>query len=810
MPQKPTSTLPSKSRAPADYDYPVHSSASSRSRYQHPHEQLDGRQQVVVGVGGSTRTRSRSGKSSGFFGGGLGISRRIGKGPGIWAEFESSEEDSGTGGAQQVRRRTRSRIKLGEDDYDIEGLKKEKKRRRRGKGSDDDSGVEASVEITVTPRGKKVLIDGSEEEVGPKSKGVQLSKERRKKVQVVNNLDSEEDRIITPARRIAKNPEGTDRHSGKGRKRVGSNNEAVKDVLPVTKRGKVVHSWQDDENRQDQRQNDLDCGAANQNDLLYDPVLSSQERTSQRKRRRVTMGRGKQENEVEGKTQALQLDTSEDSDTPLVFTQRRRRKKTLPDTVVKIDTDGDDDEDDPPVAAVSRRRGQLSKSTRSSGHPDVDIPYSRRRLKPAGELPPAIGDDSDLVSDVELAAQTPVLKSRTRYGDSAKKLTPFQRRLKQLKAKRDGVEFISSDEGQDSPVWEQGRALYDSSSPSNYSANIDEENENAIQVTSGNTDDNTVDTDVEVPILSATKNLDSDISSFIVSDSDSDPLGAPDLGSDMDASLVPRIPIQFTSHSHASLKFHFKTAVQYILNLILNPEFPRHDEYFTFALHALDRRVDSLRDSVLKSEVWKSDFMLALKSRPHFEYDPDGGHGVQNHHCYACNRSDRNASYTVRFTGPLYDRKTLEDHSSRSSRRENRSDGDSSTPSSTSSTSSASVSEDEIGNIIPSSGHPFPVGLYCRNRAEITHSFWHWKKALRTAIEQALKHMGVFAEATDSMSPKHRWRWATSKLEALEKAGEVDLLWSMFCAQLTRAQEFMVGFFFSPLIVFFFLSFSPT
>ncbi|KAF8465556.1 hypothetical protein BDZ91DRAFT_230142 [Kalaharituber pfeilii] len=235
------------------------------------------------------------------------------------------------------------------------------------------------------------------------------------------------------------------------------------------------------------------------------------------------------------------------------------------------------------------------------------------------------------------------------------------------------------------------------------------------------------------------------------------------------------MPIQFTSQSHASFKSHFKTVVQYILNLILNPAFPRDDEYFQFALKAVDRRVDGYRDSVLKSEAWKSDFMLALKNRPGFEYDK-GVSGVRDH-CRACNTRDRHASFTVRFMGPRYDPETLEDYSDEE-------DGD-------------EESQDEMGNVIPPSGKSFPVGRYCYQRAEITHGFWHWKKGLRTALEDVLRKMGVFktriTKRVEKMGYEERWRWATGELEKLEKGGDVDLLWDMFEAQMKNAEECVVS-----------------
>ena len=399
--------------------------------------------------------------------------------PGVWAVFESSEEEGSSDREQPVRRRTSVRAQHGDND-DKEGPKVEKGTQRRRISSDDASDVGASVESTVAPRRKRVLIDESEEEVdlrqqkrklnaqiekveeysgskkGSKGGRVQLGKERRKKAQVVNNLDSGEDKEIT------ENSEGTDKHTGKGRKQirdVGSDSEPSENVWPETKKGKVVHGRRDGE---DQNQNG-----------------------GQKARRRAPMVRVKLEKQEDGTVEerrnqaftGVQLDTSEDSDLPLIPTRRRKHKKTLPDMAAKIGTDGDNhDEDDPPVVRFSRRRSNLGKSIRSSGHSDSVPRYSQRRLKSAEESPPAVGEESDLASDVELAAHTPVLKSRTRYGDSGKKLTPFQRTLKHLKAKREGVEITSSSEGRDFPVWARRRALYDTSDSSEDSADNCEEN----------------------------------------------------------------------------------------------------------------------------------------------------------------------------------------------------------------------------------------------------------------------------------------------------------------------------------------------
>jgi len=422
------------------------------------------------------------------------------------------------------------------------------------------------------------------------------------------------------------------------------------------------------------------------------------------------------------------------------------------------------EESDEPIPKRQTRSGKGRKlpildSIDGNDDPLVVTSPGRRRLKSAGKpsLVVMAEDDSDLGSDVELAAQTPVMKSRLRYGDSPKKLTPFQKKLKELKAKRQGVDLALGEEEEEVARW--GKALYDSDTSGTGGSVLDDvddeqEGEGALVAKSRRRDGG----------------LDSDIESFIVTDDESDPLGAPD-----DEGTVgepkARIPIQFTSQSHASLKNHFKTVVQYMLNLLLNPSFPKDDQYFTYALHSVDRKVDSFRDSVLKSEAWRSDFMRALKSRPGFEFDPEGGHGLEDH-CMACNRRDRNASYTVRFTGKRYNPDNFSDYESDS--------GD---------------SEDEAGNIIPPSAHPFPVGRYCYERAEITHSFWHWKKGLRTALEEVLTQMGVFEEEVvrklDRMKGKERWRWVDAKLGELERGGDVDLLWDMFQAQMKRAEEFM-------------------
>ena len=712
---------------------------------------------------------------------------------------ESTEERNLKTWIRAKRRKERGDRSLVNGDVDekevsMEDRKDKRKEKGKTKGrdkkkkdvvevlGDDEDGVEETVEVRVPQlskrRGRRAKHDEAEE--------VQVDEDH-----ATGKRKTRNDSSYATSTRASKRDRREKAEESKGKKRswVSSEEENDEDedvVRPAGKRGKLRHPPVT--NREKEKKEEAEAEKEKGADEEVPPDSGIQVTQAMKDKVKSWMIESDNEEVEDVNVNKVSGDSGLGGQARARLTEKKEKGRRGKKVVIDDDDDeeegGNAEKEDMEEAFVHSEANesdredsggepipqQRTRSGRGGKEPIFDLnddddddlpiitPSRRRQLKPAGKSSPIVmaEEDSDLGSDAELAAQTPVMKSRLRYEDSPKKLTLFQRKLKELNAKRQGVDLVSEEDEEAS-----GKALYDSDT-SGEAGNVlddiedEEEEEEAVVAERGRRNGG----------------LDSDIESFIVTDDESDPLGAPDDDDNVGGPIV-RIPIQFTSQSHASLKNHFKTVLQYMLNLLLNPSFPKDDEYFTYALHSVDRKVDSFRDSVLKSEVWKGDFMRALKSRPGFEFDPHGGDGWEDH-CMACNRRDRNASYTVRFTGKRYDPDTFSDYESDSD------SGD---------------SEDAVGNIIPPSGQPFPVGRYCYERAEITHSFWHWKKGLRTALEGVLTQMGVFEQEVvrklDKMKGEERWRWVDAKLGELERRGDVDLLWDMFQAQMKRAEEFM-------------------
>lgn len=277
-----------------------------------------------------------------------------------------------------------------------------------------------------------------------------------------------------------------------------------------------------------------------------------------------------------------------------------------------------------------------------------------------------------------------VLPSRTRYnGESPKKKTPFQKKLAELRAKKAGKQI---QEDSDSDSSKPKRALYDTD---------DEEKDGEDQY--------------EDSLFGDYSQADSDSESWIVDDDGSAAIGAPDA----------EIPLEFTRLSHQSSQTNFKIVCQWVVQSILNPDFPPEDEISNFAIRALDRKIDSYGGSVLQSSIWKAPFMRAMKARPVFETELCDERPT----CDACGKSKRPAPHAVSFGGERYDKETLENLEG----------------------SDAEDSEDSAGLSIPDPSTVFYLGRNCHARAQMAHAFIHWKKQLRDAIEAILESQGYFS-----------------------------------------------------------------
>lgn len=269
-----------------------------------------------------------------------------------------------------------------------------------------------------------------------------------------------------------------------------------------------------------------------------------------------------------------------------------------------------------------------------------------------------------------------VLASRTRYNGSSPKKTPFQKKLAELRAKKAGKQIQEEDSDDDKPR----RALYDT----------DEEDEDGSE-----NRDNGVQTDSDSQ---------SDSVSWIIEDGE--------------GTLNVGIPIEFTHLSHQTEQQNFKTFCLWVVQTILNPDFPKDNEISQYAIRALERKMDSYGGSVLQSSIWKAPFMRAMRARPSLETESC----EERPNCDACGIGKRPATHAVRFAGNRYDRETLEDLED----------------------SDADDSEDSAGLNIPDETKVFYLGRNCHQRARMSHAFIHWKKELRDEIHGLLQEKGYF------------------------------------------------------------------
>lgn len=268
-----------------------------------------------------------------------------------------------------------------------------------------------------------------------------------------------------------------------------------------------------------------------------------------------------------------------------------------------------------------------------------------------------------------------VLASRTRYNGSSPKKTPFQKKLAELRAKKAGKQIQEEDSDEDRPR----RALYDT----------DEEDQDESE--NGN---NGIQTDSQ---------SDSEVSWII---------------EDGEGALDVEIPIEFTHLSHQTEQQNFKTFCLWVVQTILNPDFPRDNEISQYAIRALERKMDSYGGSVLQSSIWKAPFMRAMRARPSLETSLC----EERPNCDACGIGGRPAIHAVKFSGNRYDRGTLEDLED----------------------SDADDSEDSAGLNIPDETQVFYLGRNCHQRARMSHAFIHWKKELRDEIHGLLQEKDYF------------------------------------------------------------------
>ena len=611
------------------------------------------------------------------------------------------------------------------------------------KAKEVDTDEDSDVPLCSSPaKQRKVVVDSDDDVplcsspvktrkkgVGSEGNSVQISTRKGRGGTEVITLDTtDEDEVVLPS-------------SARRRRR-----ETVEHDTPRAKRREVGQEAEGDGREEPQRE------------ASFAVVVEAP-----RKRLRVSSSSPKQGPATPRRRLQKQLVSSEEeSDAPLASARRRLRHPHKEDT---------EEEDTQPPSA--RRRAKLTSEDAEEEEEEEEKedtqPRSarRRRLKrPVQEeteeggssnddleiLPPAAEEESQgLGDDIRLAAKTPKTKTRTRFAGSSPGLTPYQLKLRALKAKREG-----------------GTALRTSSSAK----------KKALYDTDNSNDESEAGSESEPEAASGSEAPDSEADlnewelfhrpgspsqeSWIVSDSEaSAPLGAPD----PDAG----IPLEFTSASHQSYKDSFFTYTHYLCLILLCPGIPT-DAHTTLALRRLESQVQGYTTSILTSSIWTPRIVRAMAARPVFVSEKCPA----RESCDACRR-DRHSVRRVRFIGKRYDPETLRDY-------DEDEDYD----------SEAWREED-----LPLENEWFYLGSSCHQRSELRHAFIHWKIHLRDQIEAELAARKLIDEegnvksSVEKMGAEDRERWAVDKADAMMPVAEG--FYRDFKKALDKAQGNMAG-----------------
>ncbi|KAL7418762.1 hypothetical protein Q5752_006445 [Cryptotrichosporon argae] len=190
-------------------------------------------------------------------------------------------------------------------------------------------------------------------------------------------------------------------------------------------------------------------------------------------------------------------------------------------------------------------------------------------------------------------------------------------------------------------------------------------------------------------------------------------------------------------------EYMFKVVFQYMLLLVIKgpdilPLQGTDSEYFMRPLHELRSRMTGLRDLRVRSQIWKDDFVKALKTFPDYvashldEYEQ---------YCNACNRNNQRCYHHVRLEGDPYDPETHE-------KRELAVESETETESEDSDDSAPLKKRKKQLR------QEFNMGRHCFARAQAYHNITHWEDELfyrvRNYYRDLLRAKGKLDPESDS------------------------------------------------------------
>jgi hypothetical protein len=268
---------------------------------------------------------------------------------------------------------------------------------------------------------------------------------------------------------------------------------------------------------------------------------------------------------------------------------------------------------------------------------------------------------------------------------------------------------------------------------------------------------------------------------FVVEEDDG-PIGVPD--------HLLEIPLEWTSHAHKPLKEHFHNAVEWLVQLKINPAFTeRNHAVYRMAWRRLDDEVSGLALSKFFSSAWKKDFTMALRARPYIKTVQLAGVDIHEFQtCQACGRSRHPAKWAVSFSGSAY----VNDWTKEDFLNDVESDSDDSEESD-GQAHSGRHNYDEVGNEIVGEDSEWYVGAVCNSNAETAHSLIHWKRALFDWVREKLEDEGYMKpeklQERESMKPKRRYKLVDQIVEGWVDQGIMKALYDDFRRTLEMARN---------------------
>ncbi|KAI0725129.1 hypothetical protein C8Q72DRAFT_755507, partial [Fomitopsis betulina] len=326
----------------------------------------------------------------------------------------------------------------------------------------------------------------------------------------------------------------------------------------------------------------------------------------------------------------------------------------------------------------SKAAGKRREVVPQDDEDEQDV-HPRKRKLMKGKRPPSPeeADEEDLRNEVD---EKRIIESRLRSRD---KKSAFQKNLERLKRRKRGQSVASTSSSESSEDDEVEDIPFEDARPNRRNRNENDEGEE-----------------------NATEN-----DRFIVED---------------DNDVVPELPAEFSMNTYQDLIHHFKIICQLFVHISVHPLDDREavvnrftkDQYFYVPLQTARRKLSGMRDSLVASSIWRSDFKKALETFPefevhHLEYTVPG--------CDACHLGSRLSTRLGRLSGQPYDPTTFQ--------------GDGSDDGS---------DDDEHDK---HTKKEFNLGRFCAARTRVYHGFSHWEWALFKALSLEVDELRTDAGA---------------------------------------------------------------